>query len=46
MNPEVGVYLFIIYFEFLRFLGMYLWVSINFGAYCRRLRLKGLCMLG
>ena len=41
MNPKVGVYLFIIYFEFPRFLGMYLWVSINFSASCRRSRLKG-----
>lgn len=38
MNPDVGIYCL---FEFLRFLGLYPWVSINFSTYCRHVKLKG-----
>ena len=35
MNPDVGIYCL---FEFLRFLGLYPWVSINFSTYCRHVK--------
>lgn len=38
----IFIYLLIIYYKFLRFLGSYLWVPINVSAYCRHMRrLKG-----